>query len=81
MFISWNDVRVRQERYADLLRETERERLVRRVQAGRGRRDRPIRQALVWLGQCLAAWGCRLQERYGAATVHSSVFQPILASQ
>jgi hypothetical protein len=80
--LSWSDIMVQQERNADLLREAERERLIQHMLAGRERRGRFTRQALAWLGQRLVAWGCRLQERYGAATaVYPSVCQPTPASR
>jgi hypothetical protein len=80
--LSWSDIMVQQERNADLLREAERERLIQHVLAGRERRGRFTRQALAWLGQRLVAWGCRLQERYGATTgVYPSVCQPTPASR
>jgi len=74
----WSDILARQERYADLRREAERERLVRQVLAGRDTRNRFARQALTWLGQRLVTWGCHLQERYGAA---ASAFRPAASSQ
>ena len=64
--ISWNDYLVKQERYQDLLREAERQRLVRRVLAGRQRRQRAHCRAMNWLGRRMVAWGQRLQEHYGA---------------
>jgi len=80
---SWNDVLAQQERYADLRREVERERLVRYALNGRERRARPYRHVLAWLGQRLVAWGWRLQARYGprAVAVHASSCQPCLAKR
>ncbi len=63
---SWTDVLVQQERYKDIRREVERDRLVRRMLAGRERRNRFHHRALTWLGRRLIAWGRRLQEQYGA---------------
>jgi hypothetical protein len=37
-----------------------------RVRSGRQSFAQFYFRALAWLGQCLAAWGERLQERYGA---------------
>jgi hypothetical protein len=80
---SWNDVLVQQERYADLRREVERDRLVRYALNGRERRARPYRHVLAWLGQRLVAWGWRLQVRYSprAVAVHASSCQPCLAKR
>jgi hypothetical protein len=79
----WSDILAQQERYADLRRETERERLVRYVLEGRDGRPRAIRQTLNWLGQRLVAWGYSMQERCGAAAagVHRSACQPIPAKR
>jgi hypothetical protein len=78
---SWSDIMVQQECYADLLREAEKERLIQRMLAGRGRRDRFYRQALIWLGRLLITWGCHLQERYGAAAVHPAGCTPYLVNR
>ena len=80
---SWNDVLAQQERYVDLRREVERERLVRHALNGRERRARPHRHMLAWLGQRLVAWGWRLQARYGArpVAVHASSCQPCLVKR
>lgn len=77
----WSDILAQQERYADLRREAETERLVGYVLEGRDGRPLVIRQALNWLGQRLVAWGYRMQERCGAAAagVHPSACQPIPA--
>lgn len=71
---SWSDIMVQQECYADLLREAEKERLIRQMLPGGEKRDRFYRRALIWLGRLLVTWGYRLQERYGAAAaaVYSS---------
>jgi hypothetical protein len=80
---SWNDVLAHQERYVDLRREVERERLVRVALNERERRARPHRHMLAWLGQRLVAWGWRLQARYGAraVAVHASSCQPYLVKR
>jgi hypothetical protein len=67
MFLNGRDFLVYRERHKDLLREAERNRLIRQVQAGRESRDRFHCRALIWLGRQLVAWGWRLQERYSAA--------------
>lgn len=59
---------VYQEHYKDLLREAERARLVRQMQARRERRNYFYCWLLTWLGRRLVVWGWRLQERYGAMT-------------
>jgi len=68
MFLVYRDFFVYREHYKDLLREAERNRLVRQALAGRESRDRFHCRALTWLGRRLVAWGWRLQERYSAAT-------------
>jgi len=68
MFLSERDSLIHQERYKDLLREAERARLVRQMQAGQERRNHFYHRALTWLGSRLVVWGWRLQERYGAVT-------------
>ena len=80
---SWNDVVAQQERYVDLRREAERERLARVALNGSKRRARPYRHVLAWLGQRLVVWGWHLQVRYGprAVAVHASSCQPCLAKR
>ncbi len=64
--ISWIDVLAYQERYKDMRREAERERLVRQARPSREKR-RPVHgPAVIWLGRRLVAWGSRLQEPYRA---------------
>jgi hypothetical protein len=60
---------VRHERYKELLREAEQERLVQQVLAGREKRDGFYRPALVWLGCRLVEWGKSLQQRYDNASL------------
>ena len=81
--LSWTDVVARQERYADLLREAESERLARQVMARGRTHGRFHRRALGWMGHHLVTWGCRLQERYGAAAaaVHAPACQPYLVKR
>ena len=62
---NWIDFAFKQEQHKDLLREAERERLVRAARAGRRRRTRVVGPLLVWLGNLLIAWGERLQARFG----------------
>ena len=67
--LNWSHVTAQQERYQDLRREAEQDALFEQMQAGNAKRARFHRQALTWVGNRLVAWGWRLQERYGAATV------------
>ena len=81
--LSWTDIVARQERYADLLREAETERLIRQAM-GRGQAHGRFHcRALSWLGHHLVTWGCRLQERYGAAAaaVRAPACQPYLVKR
>lgn len=66
MFLRYGDYLVARERYEDLLREAERERLVRQPLAGREKRHPFYSGALTWLGRRLVAWGWRLQHRYAS---------------
>ena len=61
---SWNEVLARQERHEDALREAEKDRLVLHELALHKRRERFHCRVMAWLGRCLVAWGCCLQERY-----------------
>ncbi len=59
----------RAEHFKDLLREAHEERLARLARGPTLRflGVRPhLRQALLWLGRRLTAWGWHLEERYGA---------------
>jgi len=80
---SWNDVLAQQERYVDLRREAERERLVRHALTGSEKRTRSYRHVLTWLGQRLVAWGWRLQARYDPLAVvgHASSRQPCVVKR
>jgi hypothetical protein len=62
----WDIVLIQEARHQELLRQAERERLIRQALAGRKTSDSFYRRALTWLGRQLVAWGWRLQERYGA---------------
>jgi len=64
--ILWSDIVARRERYEDLMREAEQERLMRQMLAGRGTNDRLYARALAWLGRQLVDWGRGLQERCSA---------------
>jgi hypothetical protein len=54
-----------QERYREMLRESERDRLVRLVRIGRKGHSHPCRRGLAWLGRELVDWGWRLQQGQG----------------
>ncbi len=71
--IDWLGLMDRQERYKEILREAERDRLVQQVLAGRERRDRFYRPALAWLGCRLVEWGKSLQQRYGTPSLASQL--------
>lgn len=53
----------------ELLREVQKDRLVRQALAGRKARSPLHRRVLCWLGHWLVHWGSHLQQRYGAAVV------------
>jgi hypothetical protein len=62
------DVYLGQEHYKELLRQAERERMIRQALAANKRvgfRER----ALAWLGGYFVAWGCYLQRRYALGVV------------
>jgi hypothetical protein len=80
MFVNWHDGVAGGERYKDLLREAERDRLVREKLAGRGGNAGFYCRALIWLGSRLVAWGWRLQERYGAGTAAPALRERPLAA-
>jgi|GEM_PF-1535638 len=52
------------ERHQELLREAEKLRLIRQATSGSRRRNAVLSKALLWLGQRLLDWGCRLEERF-----------------
>ena len=58
---------LQQERYADLVREAERERLAQQARPNSQGSPGRAGQAMVWLGSRLVAWGWRLQAA-GAST-------------
>lgn len=64
MFMNQLGVQAHRDRQKDLLREAERARLVRQMQARQGQRNR-MRRVLVGLGRRLTVWGWRSEERYG----------------
>ncbi|MFB0535404.1 MAG: hypothetical protein ACETWR_10515, partial [Anaerolineae bacterium] len=62
--LSYTDFLVRQEQYKDLLREAERERLIRAAGLRRPGNWSLHQKIAGWLGTQMAGWGCKLQ-RYG----------------
>lgn len=66
MFPNDKDFRVAQERYKDLLREAERERLIRAAGLRQPRNWGLHRKLLSWIGDRMVGWGWKLQ-RYGVA--------------
>ncbi len=73
--LTWLDIAVQQERYRDLLREAETERLLRQVKDPTPSNRRFYGRALIWLGRRLVAWGLSLQKRFDA-TAPATVSQP-----
>lgn len=67
--MSWRDYWIARERYEDLLRHAQHERLIRHII--RSRRTKPgiLDRALAWLGRRLVAWGIRLQARYRPVSI------------
>jgi len=70
--MNWNMVWIQQERYKDLLREAERERLVRLALAARpekaARRNGLLLGVMGWLGCLLVCWGEWLQRHSNPCT-------------
>ena len=54
-----------EERRKDMMREAERQRLIRAIKAARPRPKRFYDRLLAGLGRSLTGWGVRLQARYG----------------
>ena len=64
--ITWQVAWMQQERYQEMLREAEAERLARQVWIASPRYHRLRRRALIWLGEQLVAWGQSLQRQPGS---------------
>jgi hypothetical protein len=64
MYMSQLGVQAHRDRHKDLMRETERARLVKQMQPGQGRRNR-MRRLLTGLGRRMTVWGWRLEEWCG----------------
>jgi len=64
---NWGDIAAQRERYGDLVREVEHDRLVRQLLARHEAGARFYHRLLAWLGHVLIAAGKHLQGRYGNA--------------
>lgn len=65
--IGYHELLMRQEHSRELLRQAEKERLLRQIWPSRRPDERLYGRILNWLGSRLVAWGQGLQERYGTA--------------
>jgi len=65
MIVTPKDYLAKRKYYRELVREAERERLIREALAGRGKANRFCSRALSRLGHLLVGWGQSMQERYG----------------
>jgi len=63
---NWGDIAAQRERYGDLVREVEQDRLVHQL-SKRETSDYLYLRLLAWLGHVLIAAGKHLQEHYGDA--------------
>lgn len=64
--VNWNDEQYQRERYKDLVRAVDQQRLIQAARAARSRPTAVYAPLLAWLGQQFIAWGWRLRARYGA---------------
>jgi hypothetical protein len=65
--LSYTDSLVRQEQYKDLLREAERERLIRSAGLRQPANWKPHRKFADWIGDQMISWGYKLQS-YGTTS-------------
>jgi hypothetical protein len=65
--LNWYDNLIQQERYQDLQREAQRDRLVKLAQQSRELSHSFYRRAFTWLGKQLVCWGLSLQAQAGSA--------------
>jgi hypothetical protein len=65
MMIGLVNVLAEEERRKDMMREAEKQRLIRAVKAAQPRPTRFYDRLLASLGRLLTGWGVRLQARYG----------------
>ena len=75
--LGWRDVVAQQERYKDLQREAERDRLILHELALIERKNRFHCRAMTRLGRGLVSWGWRLQQRYGAQLEVPALAKPV----
>ena len=73
--LRWTEFLAHQERYKDLRREVEKERLIQQMLAGCERRDPFYDRVLAWLGRRFVTWGWGLQERYGVAVTDGEAWR------
>ena len=64
--LNWQDIVMQQGRYQDLLREAQRERLVKPAQQSCEPSHLFYRRAFTWLGKQLVTWGLSLLARFGS---------------
>jgi hypothetical protein len=64
--LNWQDIVMKREQYQDLLREAQRDRLVKQAQQSCEPGHSFYRQAFTWLGKRLVCWGLSLQARSGS---------------
>ncbi len=64
--LDWKFERINRARLEDLRREAQQERLANEAVAGRERQQGVFLRVMIWLGQGLAAWGQRRQQRRAA---------------
>lgn len=62
--LRYQDILFQQERYKDLRRQAEKERLLRQVLTRSKHHSRLHHRLLIWLASRLIAWGQGLEERY-----------------
>ena len=75
--LGWRDVVAQQERYKDLQREADRDRLILHELALIERKNRFHCRAMTGLGRGLVSWGWRLQQRYGAGLEVPALPEPV----
>ena len=77
--LNWLDIAMQQERHQDLVREAQRDRLVRQAQQSQEPGHPFYHRAFIWLGKRLVTWGLSLQVRFGSTlpiSVPESARQP-----
>ena len=64
--LNWLNIAMQQEQHQDLVREAQRERLVKQAQQSQGQGHPFYHRAFIWLGKRLVTWGLSLQARFGS---------------